>query len=281
MTNVQNFSYHTHTLFSDGADSLEDMVKRAKKIGFTHIGLSDHLIVHKDFYRSEYISFLQKKSCNHVFNSNFPDILDRFKRHCDEIRSISRKENFRILVGFEVDYFTYDGWEDELRDFLRQLDYDYLISGNHMFFDEAGLNVFDAGDLKKMYNDLSQQKEFIRRHFNTMKKAVDSGLFTFLAHLDYVRKVGVDVCSKDDFLDEKIAVLNSLENNGCGIEISTKGLRKINDFYPSGNILDEISKRNIPVVISDDAHRCDELGLSFDLAEKELLDKKIFSRLVL
>lgn len=281
MINVQNFSYHTHTSFSDGVNSLEEMVRRAKDIGFTHLGVSDHLIVHKDFYRSKYISFLQEKSCNHVFNCCFKDILEKFKRHCDNIRDVSRKENFRVLIGFEVDYFTYDGWEEELRDFLSQMDYDYLISGNHMFFDEKGLNVLDASDLKKIYDDESQQKEFIRRHFNSMKKAVDSGLFTFLAHLDYVRKIGADVCSKDDFVGEKIAVLDALEKNGCGVELSTKGLRKIGDFYPSGNILDEVSKRNIRVVISDDAHRCDELGASFDVAEKELQDKKIFSRLVL
>ena len=281
MMNIQNFSYHTHTSFSDGANDLQDMVRQAKKLGFSHLGVSDHLIVHKEFSSNKMIPFLQKKVSSHVFNGDFNVILDKFRRHCDDIRLMSKKENIRLLVGFEVDYFIYDGWEDELKCFLGKLDYDYLVSGNHMFFDENGLNVVDMSDFKNIYTDPLLQKEYVQRHFQTMKRAVDSGLFTFLAHMDYVRKIGENVCSVNDFIDDKIAVLDALVENNCGIEISTKGLRKVGDFYPSGNILDEISHRKIPVVISDDAHRCDELGYSFDVAEKELVNRKIFSRLTL
>ena len=33
---------HTHTVFSDGKDKMEDMVKHAIKLGFKSIGFSDH-----------------------------------------------------------------------------------------------------------------------------------------------------------------------------------------------------------------------------------------------
>ena len=50
---VQSFSYHNHSDFSDGTSDIYNIVKHAKEIGFTEIGISDHLIVHKNFPRSK------------------------------------------------------------------------------------------------------------------------------------------------------------------------------------------------------------------------------------
>lgn len=52
MPEMQKFSYHNHTNFSDGKCSLEDMVAQAKAIGFCEMGISDHLIVHKNIEQS-------------------------------------------------------------------------------------------------------------------------------------------------------------------------------------------------------------------------------------
>ena len=61
-------------------------------------------------------------------------------------------------------------------------------------------------------------------------------------------------------------------------ELSTKGLRKGDDFYPNSNMLKEIAKNNIKVVISDDAHRICELGYKFTEAEEALKNAKILNR---
>ena len=49
---MQNFSYHTHTVFSDGHNTIEEMLDRAEELGWREIGISDHLIVHKNITRS-------------------------------------------------------------------------------------------------------------------------------------------------------------------------------------------------------------------------------------
>ena len=69
------------------------------------------------------------------------------------------------------------------------------------------------------------------------------------------------------------------KKNKVALEISTKGLRKINDFYPCQWILSESSELKIPFVISDDAHATNELGYKFELAEETLQKYKIFNRL--
>ena len=279
MHNTQNFSYHTHTNFSDGHCSLEDMVLQAKKIGFTEMGISDHLIVHKNMHKNKSWTYLCKQKANHVYNSSFANILDSFKRHCEEVRYAAKKYNIKLYIGFEVDYFTYDGWEDELRWFLSQLDYDYLHTGNHFFCEENCENVINMAFFKQTCTDVGRYKEYVARHFDTMKQAVESGLFKFLAHLDYVRRYGTDICGANDFMSEKLQVLDALQKNNTAMEISTKGLRKIGDFYPSASVLDEAAKRDIAFVISDDAHKTEELGMDFEKAEAELKKYGITKRL--
>lgn len=279
MHNIQTFSYHTHTDFSDGHCSAREMVRRAKEIGFTEMGVSDHLIVHKNMRQNQSWQYLHAKDAIHVYNNNFADILDSFKKHCEELRRVAKEENFKVRIGFEVDYFSYDGWEEELKWFLSQLDYDYLHTGNHFFCEENCENVINMAFFKQICTDTGRYKEYIQRHFATMKQAVESGLFKFLAHLDYVRRYGGDVCGADEYMPEKIQVLDALQKTGVAMEISTKGLRKIGDFYPSASVLQEASKRDIAFVVSDDAHKTEELGMDFDKAEETLQKYGISKRL--
>lgn len=279
MKNVQNFSYHSHSNFSDGNNSLEEMVTKAKKIGFKELGISDHLIVHKNMAQSLSWPYWHQRGKYHIFKDNFKSVLSDYQRHCEEIRKLSKREKLKLYVGFEVDFFTYDGWLEELKDFLNKLDYDYLISGNHMLFDEKCENLFDITDLPVLYPDKSLQKDLLQRHFNTIKMAVESGVFKFLAHIDYVRKIGERFCSAQDYKIEKNLILDALQKQNMPMEISTKGLRKIGDFYPCDWILSEAAKREISFVISDDAHDVVELGYGFNLAEEKLIEYNIHKRL--
>lgn len=279
MLKIQKFSYHNHTNFSDGKCSLEDMVAQAKAIGFCEMGISDHLIVHKNMEQSPSWPMMCAKSDNHIYQRDFKKNLSEYQKHCEHIRKVSKKENIKLYVGFEVDFFTYDGWLEEFKEFLSQIDYDYLVSGNHFLFDERGETIFNIHKNIADFISTEEIRKLVAQHFINIKKSVESGLFAFLAHFDYVRKMGGQYCEPHDYKDEKAAVLDSLEKNSVGMEISTKGLRKINDFYPSAEILKEASKRNILMLISDDAHKREELGADFDKAEQELLKYGITKRL--
>lgn len=276
---MQNFSYHTHTNFSDGRNAVLEMVRQAKELGFCELGISDHLSIHKNMQKSLSCPLWKQRENSHIFRDNFQKSLSEFQKHCEEIRKIAKTEKIKLYVGFEVDYFTYDGWLDELKYFLSQLDYDYVLTGNHMLFDEKCENIFDLYDLPLLYPDIKIQQEFLHRHFVTIKKAVESGVFKFLAHIDYARKLGDSICAADMVKKEKQDILASLQKNKVALEISTKGLRKINDFYPCQWILSEAAKLDISFVISDDAHSVKELGDRFDLAEETLQKNKIFNRL--
>lgn len=280
MRKQQSFSYHCHTNFSDGKNSIEEMVAKAKAIGFTELGISDHLIVHKNIAKSPSWAAMTKNNEVYIYQRDFKSCLPSFQKHCDDIRKIAKQEKFKVYVGFEVDFFTYNGWLEEFKEFISNLDCDYVISGNHFLFDEKCEIIYNiSNDIVDICSN-EQIRDLISKHFNNISKSAECGLFKFIAHLDYVRKTGGVFCNPEDFWAEKMHVLDVIAKNNVGLEISTKGLRKIGDYYPCEQIQREAAKRNISVVISDDAHKIEELGYGFADAEDKLFANNLLNRLV-
>ena len=83
---TQNFSYHTHTTFSDGVNTVSEMVEHAAKIGLEEIGISDHLIVHKNMKQFHFYN-----ESNNSYHSSFDEAVDLCNKHADEIRRASKK----------------------------------------------------------------------------------------------------------------------------------------------------------------------------------------------
>lgn len=279
MRKVQDFSYHNHTDFSDGADTLAMMVAQAKKIGYTEMGISDHLIIHKNIHQSISLPLMTDSAAGRIYMSDFKSNLAKYQKRSEEIRRLSQQENIKLYVGMEVDFFTYDGWLEELKDFLSQLDYDYIISGNHFLTSEDGEDILLIHSQTPKYVSSSKLKELISIHFDNIRKSIDCELFKFVAHLDYVRKLGSQHYAPEDFESEITAVLDALQKHDSATEFSTKGLRKSSDYYPTSYFMSEIARRNIKVVISDDAHCQRELGYGFAAAEEDLAKYGVTNRL--
>ncbi len=271
---MQKFSFHTHTVFSDGKNSIQEMVEKAKLLGFDKIGISDHLIVHKNITQTR--SYEEQKR---IYHQSFDEVVAACNKHAEDIRKAQKTYGVKTFVGYEVDYFTYKGWEDELRDFLTKIDYDYIISGNHFLMSEDGEKIFDIWRFKDCDDALKGDiKTYIKRHFETLAKAVRSNLFMFLAHPDYVQKI--EVYREQDYQSEINALIDALMQTNTPCEISTKGLRKFGHFFPSDHILQKMLKQNIAFIISDDAHNIDELGIYFEKAEEQLASFGCKKRLI-
>lgn len=83
---MQNFSYHTHTVFSDGHNTIEEMLDRAEELGWREIGISDHLIVHKNITRSRSFPRWMNSPNNHVYRTGFVAAAEDFARHAENVR---------------------------------------------------------------------------------------------------------------------------------------------------------------------------------------------------
>ena len=264
---MQKYTYHCHTTFSDGKSSIKEMLDQAVRLGFTEIGISDHLAVHKNFIQSPSWPRFSEYYAPHIYRNDFKSAINDFQRHADNIRLIAANYPLKVYVGAEVDYMIYDGWLDEFADFRKQVDLDYCLTGNHYVFSADGETLYHPRDIAVLFS-AEEQEIIIRRHFNTLTTAVKSGLFDFLAHLDFMRKAAV--YTQERFMPELDELLKALAVKNMPAEVSSKGLRKSGEPYPVLPLIEKMRRSGIPVVISDDAHHAEDLGADFDKIEKIL-----------
>ena len=272
---MQKFTYHCHTTFSDGKSSIKEMLDRAVELGFTEIGISDHLAVHKNFMQSPSWSRFSEYYAPHIYRQEFKSAISDFQRHTENIRLLAANYPLKVYVGAEVDYMIYDGWLEEFMDFRKEVDLDYYLTGNHYVFNSDGETLYHPRDIAVLFSK-EEQEVIIRRHFNTLVTAVKSGLFDFLAHLDFVRKA--EIYNLERFTAEIDELLGALAARNMPTEINSKGISKSGELYPTLEIIKKMRNLNIPTLISDDAHKADNMGKDYDKVEKILQELNYTNR---
>lgn len=103
--------FHVHTNYSDGVNTLNEMVNGARELGYKYIGITDH-----------------SKSARYANGLKEEDILKQF----DEIDRLNEKyTDIKILKGIESDILK-DGSLDYEEDLLKK--FDFVIASVHSNF---------------------------------------------------------------------------------------------------------------------------------------------------
>lgn len=261
MTN-QKYTLHTHTVGFDGRNTVADMVERAKELGFTTIGISNHFIVHPNIKQSRMYPHSVRGGYNNIYSDSFDVVMQKFVPHYAEIEKIkSEYPDMKILRGMEVDFFPTPQWQRGFEKCMSVLKPDYIIGSSH--FIEYDGQILNSHDWKNA--DIETQNILLKSYWNKLSDAAQSGLFTWMAHLDLPKKVGLG--REDKWAEYEHKAIESIAKIGGAIEINT-GLYKTDCYepYPSNRILQMVANKNIPVLISDDAHASDQIGRHFDEA---------------
>ncbi|MRH42918.1 DNA polymerase/3'-5' exonuclease PolX [Aquibacillus halophilus] len=105
---------HMHTTWSDGAQSIEEMVNMAISRGYEYIAITDH---------SKFL-----KVANGLDEK-------KIRRQREEINRLNDKyKNFHIFAGIEMDILP-DGTLDFSNEFLKEMD--YVVAGIHSSFNQS------------------------------------------------------------------------------------------------------------------------------------------------
>ena len=117
---------HMHTTWSDGAESLEEMVNHAREKGYDYIAITDH---------SKFL-----RVANGLTES-------RLRKQREEIALLNGKYgDIHIFAGVEMDILP-NGELDFSNDFLRELD--FVIAAIHSSFDQSEEKI-----MKRLYSAL-------------------------------------------------------------------------------------------------------------------------------
>ena len=135
-----------------------------------------------------------------------------------------------IRFGTEI---TYDSrFENAIRDHLRRHAYDYVIGSVHVYagspYHRDRVAAWVAG---------RSLAEVVAPYFDEVERAIRSGLFDTLGHLDFVKRYLVPYVTPADLeaapeLYERLLV--ALVETGTALEVNTSGLRQAaRETYPS------------------------------------------------
>ena len=265
---IQNYTLHTHTVGFDGRNAVMEMVNRAREIGLKTIGISNHFIVHPHIKKSRAYNYAVRGGYSNMYSSSFQEVIQRFFNNYSVIECArNAKPDINVLFGMEVDFFDEPRWQSNFQKTIKVLRPDYIIGAKH--FVEHGGKILNVHDLKAA--DAETQEILLKKYWQGVARTAESGLFDWMAHLDLPKKVGLGREEKWAEYESK-AVENAAASN-TAVEINTSFYRPYcYEPYPSNRILKMVAQNNVPVLISDDAHRVEDIARHFNEAE-EIISK--------
>ncbi|MBR2634609.1 MAG: histidinol-phosphatase [Clostridia bacterium] len=239
---MQYSNIHTHTTYSDGKNSPEEMARKAISLGFVSLGFSDHS---ETVYDAPYC----------LSNSDIPS-------YRDHIRSLSRQleGEIEVLCGIE-------------KDALSEIDpegFDYVIGSVHYLVRGEDWISIDRGEhfQKKALAEHfgGDRMEFAKRYYEAVVNHAYTKSFSVLGHFDLITKFGFfddlgEAYEKlaQEAMEEVLRYVPYVEINTGAI---SRGFR--NDPYPSRFLLELVLKKGGRVVVNSDAHCAEHLDTHFD-----------------
>ncbi|MEM7537473.1 MAG: histidinol-phosphatase [Chloroflexota bacterium] len=163
-----------------------------------------------------------------------------------------------VRLGLECDYAP--GMEPWLNKLLRKAEFHHILGSVHPHNPRYKERFFHGNMI-----------EFQKTYFEHLAMAAETRLFDTISHPDLVKNVSPPEWNPDNIMDAIGRSLDRIAAAGTAMELNTSGLnKKVPEMNPGPNILAEMRKRNIPVVVNSDAHKPERVADKFDEAFKLL-----------
>lgn len=169
----------------------------------------------------------------------------------------AQADGLPVLLGIEADWVP--DQVDAMRALLARYPFDIVLGSVHWVDD---VSIDDPGSPPIGVHDA---EEIWSRYLDALIAAAGSGLFDVLAHPDLPKVFGdrmPEVCRPR--LD---ALVDAVAAAGVAIECSTAGFRKpVRELYPEVGLLARFREAGVPVTLSSDAHRPEDVAAGYSTA---------------
>ena len=239
------FDLHTHTFFSDGANSPEEMIDAALEKGLTCIGFSDHSHVDWD-------------ECGMTEENT-----EAYRREIARLKR-SRGAVIEIRCGLERDYYSDD--DREYDDVIGSVHWMLMPDGHPLAVDWTaeklgkGVERYFGGDWYAMAEAYFALEADVARktgcdiigHFDLVAKFNEDNRFFDAAHPRYVAAWK--------------GAADALLKTGLPFEINTGAISRgyRTDAYPARPIREYLRAHGARMILSSDAHRKENIAFGFE-----------------
>lgn len=243
--------------------------KRAKQLRLREVGIVDHLYRFREFkpYFEQHIHLgndqlgrLQRTWLDQVCTAS----IDEFVSFIRSQQPVWEAEGIALRLGIEADYFV--GGEAVLAPMVASYPWDHVIGSIH-FSDGWG---FDNPDAQERFGQ-TDLPALYEKTFGVVERAIRSGLFDIVAHLDNLKVFGHRP-PEEELLPLYQRIARALREHRIATEINT-GLYyryPVREMCPSRHFLQVLHEHEVPITTSSDSHFPDHLGSHLEGA-RELL----------
>lgn len=231
-------NYHTHTpRCNHGSGADEEFVQEALRVGLKVLGFADHT---PQFYPEGHYSSIRMRP-------------DQLQGYVESLESLKKQYagQLKIHIGLETEY--YPAYFPELISFLRDANIEYLLLGQHYCGNEIG-EVYNGNRI----DDENHLKRFVHQ----VADAMQTGLFTYVAHPDFMDFVG----DPKAYETHMRWLCREAKANAMPLELNTFGWL-CDMCFPQDRFWRIAAEEGNSVIIGSDAHDPEDVCLP-EMAEK-------------
>lgn len=242
---------HTHSIFCDGKDTVEEMAAQAYEMGFVSLGFSGHS------KNSDDLEWCMKET----------------EAYRAEVRRMQAKYAGKMRIWLGIEWDCHGALDSSL--------YEYTLGATHRMHTEKGdIPVDHSRDLLDhlLEEYLHGDAEALYRGYYDSVKVAAQQKSPIFAHFDLVRKYN-DGCRYFDTEHPvyRKCALDALEHvfvSGAVLEINTGAISRgaCSTPYPDPFILDAWHEMGGDVILSSDCHNRFHLDYAFDFALQRAKD---------
>ena len=237
---------HVHTVFCDGKNTPEEMVKSAIEKGVKTLGIVAH----------SYLDFDQSYVMDYRKTDEFVSTINSLKtKYADKIEVLCALE-FDVLSKVDTGCFDYLIFSAH-----------YIEKDGEIFAVDNTEEEFEKGVQKYFDGDFYKACE---KYFEIIGNVANDERATIVGHIDLVKKFNGNNkyfdTKNERFVNAEKKAIDKLVKAGKIIEINLGGMHRglINEPYPSKDIVEYIKKKGGKIILSSDAHSAENIAYRFD-----------------
>ncbi len=237
---------HVHSTFSDGKNTVEEIILSAIDMGLTQIGISDHSYTWFDE------SYCMKKTSIEDYRSNLLELKEKYS------------DKIKVKIGIEQDYYSEESTTQ----------YDYVIGSVHYIkvenefvpVDESPEILIDA--VNEYFN--GDIYALIEEYYKTVSDVAEKTNADIIGHFDLITKFNENSKLFDENNDRYVTAYkraaDKLLQSEAIFEINTGAISRgyRSTPYPSVGIYKYLNENGARFVLSSDSHSKDTLCYSFE-----------------
>lgn len=244
---MQYANIHTHTTFSDGKNTPEEMILKAIELGFSSIGISDH--------------------SETAFDSAYCMGADAYASYRKSVNELKEKYGDRIDVLCGIERDSYSPVPCEGFDYIIGSVHYILYGGEHLPVD-LSLDA-QTDPIRRYFRE--DKMEYARRYYDLVAEHALRKDFEVLGHFDLLNKFGLFSDCTEEYRAIALEALDACLSAVPYIEMNTGAIsRGYKAVYPDDFFLRHILEKGGKIVLNGDSHSAQALDCHFDASVAKL-----------